>query len=217
MLQGVIIGVAVFVLVAVLVYQIVSYRRAHPLLDPVEPTVSSLHEACHNWHAPPELLGSPPRSVRVETGMLGMAIMFSIIAPAAFYGMFYGVLLLKSPLRGTALTAACVTPGLILWLFVGLAYQSSRRLLQYGEITGALVTNVSNPLAGVPLDDGHGGTRYAGAAVRFAFLDQNRNLVRGWGKLPAGTQPGQVVTVVYDPAKPSRNTLYPMSGFQVTL
>ena len=216
--QGVIVGGVLFVLFAGLlyvIYQAAQYRKNHPLLDAVEPTALSVHQACLNWQPPAELLSSPPRTVRVETGTLASAVFFEIIILAMFYGMCYVVLLLKTQIRGAAMSALSLSPGVLVAVLMAVAVQSSRHLLQNGQVTGALVTAVRNPFAGIPLDDGHGRTRYADAFVRFAFLDQNRNLVRGRGKLRAGAQPGQVVTVVFDPTRPERNSLYPMDGLQV--
>jgi hypothetical protein len=217
MLENVVVGIGLLLIFAALAYKIVRFRKNHPILDPIEPTVLSVHEACLNWQPPPELTASPPRPVRVETRTLAFAVFSAFIILGIFYGMCYTVLLLKTHLRGTALNALALSPGLIVALLMVVAVQSSRRLLQYGQVTGALVTNVWNPLAGVPLEGRYGRTRYADASVRFAFLDQNRNLLRGKGKLPASAQPGQVVTVVFDPGRPDRNSLYPLEGVIASL
>ena len=79
------------------------------------------------------------------------------------------------------------------------------------------MTHVWAPLAGVTLSGQYGEASSAGTIVHFAFVDQNRNLVTAKGKLPAGADTWQVVTVLYDPSRPRRNALYPLEGFEVGL
>ena len=194
-------------------FTIVQYKKAHPIGDSIQPTVASVSEACLHWQPSQDLLASPPRPVRVEPATLGMAVFFGLIGSSAFYGMVYVFLLLKTPIRGPAMTAISLSPGVTLAVLIVVAIEFPRRLLRQGEVTGAVITHVSHSLLEL---DAAGRKRQNEliAPVRYAFLDRNRNLVRGQGKMPPGTQPGQLATVVFDPGRPSRNTLYPLSGFK---
>lgn len=74
---------------------------------------------------------------------------------------------------------------------------TQRRLLQSGNPAGAIVTRV------VPVKNGQN--------VRYQFLDMAGNEVAGSAMASSAGAPelGQAVTVLYDPDRPRRNTLYP--------
>lgn len=74
---------------------------------------------------------------------------------------------------------------------------TQRKLLQSGNPTGAIVTRV------VPVKNGQ--------SVRYQFLDMAGNEVAGssMAAKAGAPEPGQAVTVLYDPDRPRRNTLYP--------
>lgn len=78
-----------------------------------------------------------------------------------------------------------------------------RRLLQWGQPAAALVARLA-PTKG-------------GKTVGYQFTDMSGNTVSGSAIVPALQAPvlRQTVTVVYDPQKPSRNTLYPSSAAEI--
>lgn len=72
-----------------------------------------------------------------------------------------------------------------------------KKLLQSGSIAGAIVTRV------VPVKNGKN--------VHYQFLDTAGNEVAGSAMISTSQAPeaGQAVTVLYDPDRPKRNSLYP--------
>ena len=69
-----------------------------------------------------------------------------------------------------------------------------RRLLRWGQLTGALVTDISQ--------------MYGNQHVAYQFLDPTGNPVSGTGTTESKVS-GEIVTVLFDPNKPRRNAPYP--------
>ncbi len=72
-----------------------------------------------------------------------------------------------------------------------------KKLLQSGSPAGAIVTRVT--------------TVKNGKNVQYQFLDAGGNQVNGNAMVPASQtpEPGQAITVIYNPDNPKRNTIYP--------
>jgi len=100
----------------------------------------------------------------------------------------------------TLLLPALFVP--FLWM-VSYPLRVQRKLVQWGQPAGAVVTKVS-PTKG-------------GMHVAYQFLEMAGNVVSGSTVVDRAEapNPGQKVTILYDPQKPSRNTLYPAPMVQV--
>jgi len=213
MLAQILVGTVFILILAKVLYDTRRHRRNAPSPPAIDPGVVEISHACRNWRPPAELASAPPRPARVQAKTLAELIFFGLI----FGSIFYFMCDLSLSIAGPARNVVALSPAVVIGLLMFVVTRSSLRLLARGQVTCGVLTHVFAPLAGVPLEGKYGRARSAGAVVYFAFLDQDRNVLHARGNLPAGAEPGQAVTVVYDPSHPKRNTLYPLDGFEVRL
>ena len=91
-------------------------------------------------------------------------------------------------------------------------------LLATGEPVPAIVTKLK-PILVKFATLSSGGYEYRIAVRAFEFLDRQGNTVQGQTRSDATNYVeaalGSVVTVVFDPDNPRRNTLYPVNGYKI--
>jgi len=208
-------GMLVLFAASKIIYDNIHGRKSSPPVPRPDSIFTELQDARVNWRPPPELSFPTPRQVRFESGTWAMLTFMQLPILALFYGMTWVVFYAKTKLREPALSAVALSPGLFVTVLSWVTALSSRRLLQYGQATAGVLTDVWAPRGGLIVTRKTGRRGAAKTIVHFMFLDQNRNLVKGRGRLPSDESPGNVVTVLFDPDRPSRNSLYPLEGFNV--
>ena len=176
----------------------VKLRRETPL--PFDPSALS------GWKAPPELQVPLPRQVEASKRSRRERIVGFVFALAAFFfwiGMGASVtaelLVRGKELWGGAAVVFFVAVGIVVFRMPFQVGKSDQRLLIWGTPTAALITKVNR--GPTPL-------------VRFSFLDQSGRPRGGFDRV-ANVSPGDVVTVLYDPEKPSHYLRYPLGDYWV--
>ncbi|MGA2985017.1 MAG: DUF3592 domain-containing protein [Terriglobia bacterium] len=188
-------------------------------------------KAEEGWSLPPELDLPTPRPVRREQLGIRMLRSFKRLLPViAILGLFTIIVMIRRGIRpGTLLNAPSVDfpailnflwpahmpewqlwPRIIFVGFVGVIVLSGyfrrkkqRKLLRWGKPACAVVTGCS------------GGDK-GGTIWTLQYRDATGNLVEtdltSWSSRNAT---GQVLTVLYDPDKPSRCITYPVGGYEI--
>ena len=207
----------ILLIVSKTIYDLIQARRRGPFIQRKTPTTSELVNAHLNWRAPPELWENPPRRVRVKaSALVGVAFAFLLLLPMV-YGTCALILIANTGVREPTLEAIAVSVSAVVGAFILRGILSPRRLLQWGQPTAGVLTEVWCTPGGAFERTLNRGTYAKRTIVRFKFADQNGNLVKGRGRYASDATPGQVVTVVYDPSRPKRNLLYPLEEFNVGL
>lgn len=162
------------------------------------------------WSEPLELSGPAPRPVRltrdgkiVNAIIVALKVIGVVVTLAAIVAVAAGIAIhspdappVWMPLGPPLLFAA------VIWA-VGQPLRKDQALLALGQPTGAIVESMFSV---------KGGNR-----VQFVFLDAGGRVRAGSSFVSRGDTPevGRVVTVLFDPQKPQRNTLYPSAVVEV--
>ncbi|HTI36709.1 MAG TPA: hypothetical protein VL484_04045 [Vicinamibacterales bacterium] len=157
------------------------------------------------WTTPPELSASTPRRLK----WTGAAILTVVWTSLYLFCVLAIVLAtFDSARRGHLLPYWVPLVSFGFWIFLAalavLPIRKERRLLRYGEPVAGVVT--SNPQGRVP--------KY-GYVLKYEFQLPDGSTVDGRTQRDARLHNGALVSIVYDPAKPRRNDLYPTRLFRV--
>jgi hypothetical protein len=198
------------------VYDFLQDRKRGPYIQRKTPATSEFLNAHLDWRVPPELWETPPRRVQVKTStLIGVAFAFVLLLPFVYLAL--GMMLIANTnLREPARDAIAVSVSAVVGALVLRGILLPRRLLQWGQPTAGVLTEVWSRPGGYFLKT-VSGVVLQRTSVRYKFADRDGNLVKGRGRYGSNATPGQVVTVVYDPSRPKRNVLYPLEEFRVGL
>ena len=105
-------------------------------------------------------------------------------------------------------------PSAIFWGIAGLSAlprhfkrRKEKKLLRWGKPARAVVTGVFHH---------QGGPKSSGSTEsKLEYQDDAGNLVKGY--VNRKLSQNQVLTVLYDPDKPSRFTTYPVAGYEISI
>ncbi len=153
-----------------------------------------LSKAVEEWRVPPELNLPTPRPIR--SGRFGKRLRRSI--PFILLLMFLGLITWQTTWR---LWPSTVVGGFFL-LIAYLTHRKEYRLLKWGSPARAVVTSISM------------GGSSGGGSWNLQYQDASGILIKG--SVSRGSPPkNPVLTVLYDPAKPTKFISYPVVRYEI--
>ncbi len=153
-----------------------------------------LNKAVEEWRVPPELNLPAPRPIR--SGRFGKRLQRSI--PFILLLTFLGLITWQTTWR---LWPSTVVGGFFL-LIAYFTHRKEYRLLKWGSPARAGVTSVSM------------GGASGGGSWNLQYHDASGTLIKG--SVSRGSPPkNPVLTVLYDPAKPTKFIAYPVTRYEI--
>ena len=130
-------------------------------------------------------------------------------APGATIGAKWERYVAGGPYEWLNLFMILYVGGFVVWLFYYLWYRKAERLLKWGKPARAVVTDVEY----VDHYDAKTGSSSAHWESKLEYQDDAGNLIRR--KIRGGFKKNQVLTVLYDPDKPTKVMVYPVDGYEI--